>query len=347
MGTLGGIRRQVGVSWELEEVFALETDNAPASFRRLCYHGGTLGDFITALPAILYWAGRPAEALTLAITRAPHARLLRTAGLVDEAWSLDDPRALPLFGGSGSLPPIAEAFVFSSATSPVVESLRKAGCPSILRQDPFPSTPVAKTDYHLSLFPGAPAPEVLLAPFRRFARERGAALSGPLPESDRRVVIHPGSGGREKVWPLDRFLAVAAALRAAGFAPVWARGPAERELELPAAELVVDSPELEDLSGLLANSRLYLGNDSGVTHLAAACGCPTVVIFGPSEPAVWRPRGAPARVVRPPQGRDIRSVTVKAVLAAALELLHASEPERLQAPTSERNDSSYQITRHP
>ncbi|GAB4255243.1 MAG: hypothetical protein Kow00109_30340 [Acidobacteriota bacterium] len=294
--------------------------HSPAGPIRLCYHGGTLGDFITALPAILYWTAQPRPGGTLVLTRPAHARLLRSAGLVDEAWSLDGPSALALFGGTGDLPPFAEALVFSAETSPVVETLRKAACPHIIRQDPFPAVSVSKVDYHLSLFPSAPRPEVLLEPLRRFARQRGVQPGENHARGDLRVVIHPGSGGREKVWPFDRFRTVAAGLQAAGLLPLWVRGPAELDGEFHAREPVVTSPELEDLAGLLATSRLYVGNDSGVTHLAAACGCPTVAIFGPSDPVVWRPRGAPVRIVQPREGRDIRGVPPEAVLAAALEL---------------------------
>lgn len=55
---------------------------------------------------------------------------------------------------------------------------------------------------------------------------------------------------------------------------------------------------LVELSRHLAAARLYLGNDSGVSHLAAAVGCPTVAVFGPTEPRVWAPRGARVKVLK-------------------------------------------------
>ncbi len=54
---------------------------------------------------------------------------------------------------------------------------------------------------------------------------------------------------------------------------------------------------LWDLACWLAHARLYIGNDSGITHLAAAVGTPVVAIFGPTDPEIWAPRGAPVRIV--------------------------------------------------
>ncbi|MFQ5693406.1 MAG: glycosyltransferase family 9 protein, partial [Nitrospinota bacterium] len=79
---------------------------------------------------------------------------------------------------------------------------------------------------------------------------------------------------------------------------VWVAGPAEEGvLEEVRAQSrgrdvkAVESPPLPDLAALLSEARGYVGCDSGVTHLAAACGAPTVALFGPTDPAVWGPRG--------------------------------------------------------
>jgi heptosyltransferase-3 len=102
------------------------------------------------------------------------------------------------------------------------------------------------------------------------------------------AVIHPFSGSAKKNWPLDRFREVAARLPI----PVrWCAGPEEK---LP------DAARFENLHQLacwLASARLYIGNDSGITHLAAAVGVPVVAIFGPTDPAVWAPRGERVAVV--------------------------------------------------
>jgi ADP-heptose:LPS heptosyltransferase len=78
----------------------------------------------------------------------------------------------------------------------------------------------------------------------------------------------------------------------------WCSGP-----EDPPLENAVRIGNLYELGCWLAGARLYIGNDSGITHLAAAAGTPVLALFGPSDPAVWAPRGPHVRAVqwgRPP-----------------------------------------------
>ena len=91
----------------------------------------------------------------------------------------------------------------------------------------------------------------------------------------------------------------------------WCAGPEEA---LPDA---VRFDDLYELALWLASARLYIGNDSGITHLAAAVGAPVVAIFGPSDPAVWGPRGDRVRVLG---GRGQWPETEE-VLASAAELV--------------------------
>lgn len=98
------------------------------------------------------------------------------------------------------------------------------------------------------------------------------------------AVIHPFAGSARKRWPLERYRELAQWLTAQ--MPVeWCAGPEE---ELPSAHRFDD---LYELACWLATARIYIGNDSGPTHLAAAVGTPVVALFGPSDPAVWAPRG--------------------------------------------------------
>jgi ADP-heptose:LPS heptosyltransferase len=71
----------------------------------------------------------------------------------------------------------------------------------------------------------------------------------------------------------------------------WCAGPEEQ------LENAVRMDNLYELACWLKTARLYIGNDSGITHLAAAAGMPVVAIFGPTDPAVWAPRGERVRVV--------------------------------------------------
>ncbi len=122
------------------------------------------------------------------------------------------------------------------------------------------------------------------------------------------IAIHPFSGSPRKNWPLERFRRVAERLRAeTGRGVEWCAGDEEELAEARRFET------LETLAEWLSRAALYLGNDSGISHLAAACGTPSGVIFQASDPRVWAPRGAWVRVLVRPDARD--------VVEACLELL--------------------------
>jgi heptosyltransferase III len=111
-----------------------------------------------------------------------------------------------------------------------------------------------------------------------------------IPESF--AVIHPFSGSAKKNWPLDRFRKLARELEQT--MPVeWCAGPDD-----PPLEHAVRFDDLYELACWLSRASLYAGNDSGITHLAAAVGIPVLALFGPTDPAVWAPRGANVRVGR-------------------------------------------------
>jgi heptosyltransferase-3 len=97
------------------------------------------------------------------------------------------------------------------------------------------------------------------------------------------AVIHPFASSPHKRWPLEKFREVARRLKM----PVrWCAGPQEH---LPDAVRIDD---LYELSCWLARAQIYIGNDSGISHLAAAVGTPAIVLFGPTDPKVWAPRGS-------------------------------------------------------
>src|SRR5579884_1159099 len=102
------------------------------------------------------------------------------------------------------------------------------------------------------------------------------------------IVIHPFSGSKSKNWPLERFRELAALLP---YEVEWLAGPEE---DLPQARRFEN---LMDVARFLAGVRLYIGNDSGITHLAAATGVKTVAIFGPRSPQIWAPRGENVEVI--------------------------------------------------
>jgi hypothetical protein len=117
------------------------------------------------------------------------------------------------------------------------------------------------------------------------------------------LIVAPGSGAREKNWPEARFLQVVHWWRdRLGGKAVVLVGPVEMERrgyeELSSACVVASGLDLGQLAALLARGDLYIGNDSGVSHLAAAVGCRTVALFGPSDDRQWAPRGPRVTILR-------------------------------------------------
>jgi heptosyltransferase III len=153
------------------------------------------------------------------------------------------------------------------------------------------------------------------------ATEAEAAQAGrllrELPEHF--VAVHPGSGSPSKNWPPDRFGLLLDAVAPSGR---WllVEGPADADAAAPLTRrtgaLVARGLDARTLGAVLARAGIFIGHDSGVSHLAAAWGAPTLALFGPTDPAVWAPLGAHVSVVRAPEGR-MESLDVATVIAAA------------------------------
>lgn len=148
-----------------------------------------------------------------------------------------------------------------------------------------------------------------------FAEQAGAPM-GLIPRIDvqpstkrESVVIQPFSGSRRKNWPLERYHELAAQLPCA---VEWSAGPEEH---LPEA---VRFANLKLLADWIAGARLYIGNDSGITHLAAAIGVRTLALFGATAPETWAPRGENVTVL---QCDPIEQLQIDEVWSAANRLL--------------------------
>ena len=135
-------------------------------------------------------------------------------------------------------------------------------------------------------------------------RTSGGALLRAHAADSKPVLIHPGSGGRSKCWPLACFLDVARRLACRGIVVCFVIGPVELECwpddrldSIRAGFPLIECPRPNDLLALLAAARSLLSNDSGPAHLAALLGTPTVTIFGTTSATVWRPLGALATVL--------------------------------------------------
>jgi ADP-heptose:LPS heptosyltransferase len=137
------------------------------------------------------------------------------------------------------------------------------------------------------------------------------------------VLLFPGSGSPHKNWPVENFAALASKLEPTT-RPLVVLGPAERALESVLMPLLHergiawlrDRP-LATIAGLARIAAGFVGNDSGISHLAAAAGAPGVAIFGPTDPERWRPLGR-VRVVRALSLSDLTPEEVAAALREAI-----------------------------
>jgi hypothetical protein len=167
---------------------------------------------------------------------------------------------------------------------------------------------------------GLPLPDSAPPDLCFSSAERGAAaeLLSCLPE--RFLALHPGSGSPAKCWPGERFGALAGSL-AGPTRFLVALGPAEEDQrwEQLAGALVARELPLRSLGALLSLAGLYVGNDSGVSHLAAASGARTLALFGPTAPDVWLPVGRGVCCLRAPD-RTLASLSVEEVAHAAAAL---------------------------
>ena len=162
-----------------------------------------------------------------------------------------------------------------------------------------------KLPFHF--FSALPSPAESLHAADFFLRQVGGKgtaiprIQCPRAERQDFAAIHPFSGSARKNWPLERFRELSNRLP---YPVRWSAGPQEQ------LDGAVRLESLYDLACWLAAARVYIGNDSGITHLAAAVGIPVVAIFGPTDPAVWAPRGARVRVIAGP----LAGISVEQVL---------------------------------
>ena len=274
-------------------------------------HAGALGDLILTLHLLeRLAANRPPRRFVL-VSRVDPGRVV-VAGQPAEWRSMESHDVHSLFAaGDDDLPHGIRAlfemrFVISAVaagSSPLHRNLLRCGPKELFSFDPVP---VTESERHVTeqwrtrlesqglLFPKCVYHNRASGETKRWA---GATTR-------RTVVIHPGSGGRKKCWPLASFVDVARLLRSSGCEIRFLLGPVEAEtwpreqLKSLQSEFVVQIAEtIGDLHASLDSADLFVGNDSGPTHLAAFRGKSTVALFGPTNPSIWRPLGPRVRVL--------------------------------------------------
>jgi ADP-heptose:LPS heptosyltransferase len=270
----------------------------------LIVHQGALGDLVCIFPVI---AALRRHFRPVGILCQEHiGRLTAAEGLVEAWFPIEAAWTASLFTGNAGpearrlLAPYSHFLVFSRS-EPLAFSLQRIGT-RVCRIPPRPPADqrIHVTEHALEHIQGCsflPEPECTLP-------ETASSAASPVEKSrSKTVLIHPGAGSPRKRWPLSGFRDVAVQLEILRLGAEFVIGPAEQDLlpELTRYEATVHRPvgSLE-LLALLRSTAAYIGNDSGVSHLAAWAGIASVVIFGPTDPVRWRPRGDSVEIVQPP-----------------------------------------------
>jgi heptosyltransferase-3 len=280
----------------------------PPSIQRIVvFRPGAIGDTLLSFPALLALRQRFPRAWLLVVGNRPALALGQAAGFFDASDAFGADWVADLFGEVPTVK-LGERLQGSdlsiiwmhnqAAADDLAARVHAAGVRVVV---PLVSFPEAAHRQHLtdflveSLAPlgiGLPASSVVLKP--------------PLDETVVKptIVLHPGAGAQRKRWPAERFAALADRFAERGFAIALTAGPAdEAAVKAVYAQLRRATPDvlaglsLVQLAGKIARARLFIGNDSGITHLAALLGVPTLALFGPFDPVYWAPRGPRVTVI--------------------------------------------------
>jgi heptosyltransferase-2 len=319
----------------------------------LIWHQGALGDLLLAGPALAALSRHYAGARITALGHPERWGLLARSLPLDEVWDSGEARWGHLFSDGALPPPLREplarfqlALIFGRhPQTNLQDRLRLAGIPAVHWLPSFPETevePVAALQARylaglgLNYVPGPFQLKVELNPETELPE-----LPGPGPW----MAVAPGSGSRSKNWPLAHYYEISRALGwDYGLRVAWLAGPAEDEM-LPylsplakaQGQLLLANRPLARVARVLSRCRFYIGNDSGLTHLAAAVNGPEVLaLFGPTDPGVWAPLGPHVRTLRAPcpqtpeaaagmvsrpEARCLQGLSPETVLAAAAQML--------------------------
>lgn len=297
--------------------------------RILVLRGGALGDFIVTLPALARLRRRWPDARIELAGNATAAVLGREAGLLDLVHAQHEARWSALFADT----PLPPDFARWLAAFDLVVNLwpdpdgqlahhfpRHAG-QRFLTAPALPAQAPAAAHYSAALDPLGlePAPNVF-------------SLRTPpsLPPPNRPIAVHPGSGSPRKNWPADRWRQLIAQLPPPLSLVVGEAEPAVwREFNSPGVTVLANL-SLSRLADHLATARLFVGHDSGVSHLAAACGTPSVLLFGPTDPAVWAPPAPHVRVLQ--AGPDLAALPLTDVASALQSALRYHDELSRKSP---------------
>lgn len=311
----------------------------------LVLHQGAIGDFILTLSVIQAVSEFLGGADVTVVASAPSAKLAAGRSVIRQYFHPDQVGGHGLFQSDGPLDKrllnlLGQAEMVLSFLGGNAERtharLKAHTRGQVISVDPRPTDETLRQRRHITRqwcddirqagldIPDSSPPVIRLDDHCRTGHIQEA-------RSRCRIVIHPGSGGRSKCWPLEHFLMLADSLQNAEMS--WMLGPAEverdkqltdaiRRRSADSGETLVIEAELLRAAKVIATADLCIGNDSGMTHLAAALGVSTIAIFTTTDPAVWAPRGEHIQIM------DNRSaggsLTIERVLQVVREVAYGS-----------------------
>ena len=270
----------------------------------LVIHQGALGDFVVTFPTLLTLKNRFRR--IDAICQNKLGKLGEYLNIIEKSFPLEAAAFATLFTDfidarvQDMLRTYHTVILFSYSTQ-IQQAIKKCIGDRVYRISPrpAPNQRVHVGEYILSSIASTGLlPESILLENSAVRSPYIADRRGSDYESSR-IYIHPGSGSPLKNWPLPNFKNVYETLRSAGMKPRFILGPAEEKrfkalrFSHGGTQTVSD---LVDLTEKLKTAGAFIGNDSGITHLAAFLGLSTVAIFGPSDSLRWRPTGPSVRV---------------------------------------------------
>lgn len=286
----------------------------PPVKRILIIRPGALGDLIVTLPAFGAIRQYFQDAHIEIMGYTTLLEITKGRFYADAVSRFDHADNALLFVNNAQLPPslikkfegIDLVFSFVSDKEQVfAHNLRKTGVKHIIHREPIPASSenIHITDYLLKSLDSLGVTELNAIPKvflnnedlclgEKFIKDAAVDSAKPL------IAIHPGSGSRQKCWPVERFAGLMSRLsRDVNAQFLVTSGPADdriiEELRQKTNNSFITANQLPlpHLAAILAKCHLFIGNDSGVTHLSAAVGTPTIALFGPTDPRIWGPRG--------------------------------------------------------
>ncbi len=252
----------------------------------LILHHGALGDFLLTWPALRCLRSRFPDQQFFGVGRSEYMRLAARQGLIDTFRDIESAAMLDFLSGIAlppDIPPLSGAALWHSRAEPITRLLQASTALPVAAIRPFPDIRTHVAQYYCDIlrqiFSFTPPPFLSNGFPPKIHPTRTYAL------------IHPGSGSRAKNYAPSVYRSFADRLCQYGYRDIrFVFGPVERErgAEQEFRGERIESPaNVERLADLLEGASLYIGNDSGASHLAAILGVPTLALYKTTDPAIW------------------------------------------------------------